>query len=401
MKGSKILKVFAVILISVFAIHQIASSVYKPIKTESASFLTIADGLDVTGLVIRNETLVRYSSGGVMHFITGDGSRAPKDGVIANIYDSESASITLSRIDSVNKKIADLEEMLSYNDLEAADLDVINNKVKQSLNKLVVSGAYGNFEKISDCTENLLSSLNRRQAALGETADFSQQLSALKTELSGLSSSLPAPKDTIKAEISGYFVSKADGYENILKCDSLDSITPEYLKGIKPEEVGSDVVGKLVSDYEWYIAAAVPINDSLNYKEGDELTIYTSVKSFPKLPVTVKKINISSDSSSAVVLFSCNDMNSELASVRSAPMTIVKKEYSGLKIPKSALRVVDSKRGVYVLTGMQVKFVEVNIIYSADNYMLCEKQTDDEKSLRLYDDVIVKGRNLYDGKIVS
>lgn len=401
MKGSKILKVFAVILISVFAIHQIVSSVYKPIKTESASFLTIADGLDVTGLVIRNETLVRYSSGGVMHFITGDGSRAPKDGVIANIYDSESASITLSRIDSVNKKIADLEEMLSYNDLEAADLDVINNKVKQSLNKLVVSGAYGNFEKISDCTENLLSSLNRRQAALGETADFSQQLSALKTELSGLSSSLPAPKDTIKAEISGYFVSKADGYENILKCDSLDSITPEYLKGIKPEEVGSDVVGKLVSDYEWYIAAAVPINDSLNYKEGDELTIYTSVKSFPKLPVTVKKINISSDSSSAVVLFSCNDMNSELASVRSAPMTIVKKEYSGLKIPKSALRVVDSKRGVYVLTGMQVKFVEVNIIYSADNYMLCEKQTDDEKSLRLYDDVIVKGRNLYDGKIVS
>lgn len=401
MKGSKILKAFIVILISVFAIHQIASSVYKPIKTESASFSTVADGLDVTGLVIRNETLVRYSSGGVMHFITGDGSRAPKDGVIANIYDSESASITLSRIDSASKKIADLEEMLSYNDLEAADLDVINNKVKQSLNKLVVSGADGNFEKISDCTENLLSSLNRRQAALGETADFSQQLSALKTELSGLSSSLPAPKDTVKAEISGYFVSKADGYENILKCDSLDSITPEYLKGIKPEEVGSDVVGKLVSDYEWYIAAAVPINDSLNYKEGDELTIYTSVKSFPKLPATVKKINISSDSSSAVVLFSCNDMNSELASVRSAPMTIVKKEYSGLKIPKSALRVVDSKRGVYVLTGMQVKFVEVNIIYSADNYMLCEKQTDDEKSLRLYDDVIVKGKNLYDGKIVS
>lgn len=401
MKGSKILKAFIVILISVFAIHQIASSVYKPIKTESASFSTVADGLDVTGLVIRNETLVRYSSGGVMHFITGDGSRAPKDGVIANIYDSETASITLSRIDSVSKKIADLEEMLSYNDLEAADLDVINNKVKQSLNKLVVSGADSNFEKISDCTENLLSSLNRRQAALGETADFSQQLSALKTELSGLSSSLPAPKDTVKAEISGYFVSKADGYENILKCDSLDSITPEYLKGIKPEEVGSDVVGKLVSDYEWYIAATVPINDSLNYKEGDELTIYTSVKSFPKLPATVKKINISSDSSSAVVLFSCNDMNSELASVRSAPMTIVKKEYSGLKIPKSALRVVDSKRGVYVLTGMQVKFVEVNIIYSADNYMLCEKQTDDEKSLRLYDDVIVKGRNLYDGKIVS
>lgn len=82
-------------------------------------------------------------------------------------------------------------------------------------------------------------------------------------------------------------------------------------------------------------------------------------------------------------------------------MTVVKKEYSGLKIPKSALRVVNSKRGVYVLTGMQVKFVEVNVIYSDDDYMICEKQTEDEKVLRLYDEVIVKGKNLYDGKIVG
>ena len=62
---------------------------------------------------------------------------------------------------------------------------------------------------------------------------------------------------------------------------------------------------------------------------------------------------------------------------------------------------VNSKRGVYVLTGMQVKFVEVNVIYSDDDYMICEKQTEDEKVLRLYDEVIVKGKNLYDGKIVG
>ena len=143
------------------------------------------------------------------------------------------------------------------------------------------------------------------------------------------------------------------------------------------------------------------INESLNYKEGDSLTVYTSVKSYPKLPVTVKKINISETSSSAVVLFACNEMNSELASMRSGPMTVVKKEYDGLKVSKNALRVVDSKRGVYVLTGMQVKFVEVNVLFSNDSYMICEKQSADDSVLRLYDEVIVKGKNLYDGKIIS
>lgn len=401
MKGTTLLKGFIVLLIAVFAVHQAVSSLYKPVKTETAVYSDISDGLNITGIIIRNETLVTSSGTGVMHFVIGDGNRVAKDGVIANIYDSESASITLERIDSVNSKIADIEEMLSYNDLEAADLDVINAKVKQNLNKLIVSGSDGNYDGFSEKADELLSSYNRRQAAMGETTDFSAQLSALKAEKEQLSASLPAAKGTLKADRSGYFVSKADGYEKELTCDNLDAVTPEYLNGIKAETVDSNVVGKIVSDYEWYIAAEVTINESLNYKEGDNLTIYTSIKSYPKLPVTVSKINISENESSAVVLFACNDMNSELASMRTGPMTVVKKEYSGLKVPRSALRVVDSKRGVYVLTGMQVKFVEVNVLFNDGDYMICEKQSGDDTVLRLYDEVIVKGKNLYDGKIIS
>lgn len=401
MKSEKVLKFFVVLLIAVFFVHQAAAAVYKPISTESASYYTAADGLNITGLIIRNETLVKSQSGGVMHFIASDGSRVAKGGVIANIYDNESASLTLTNIDSVNTKIADIEEMLSYNDLEAADLDMINSKVQKNLDSMIVSVSGGNFNGYSDCKENLLSSLNRRQIAMGETADFSSQLAALKSELASLSASLPSAKGTIKAEKSGYFVSKTDGYEQTLTADILDTLTPEKLDSVKAEQTPADVIGKIVSDYEWYIAAKVSINESLKYKEGDSLTIYTSVKSYPQMPVTVKKINISESSSSAVLLFECSDMNSELASMRTGPMTVVKKEYSGLKVPKSALRVVDSKRGVYVLTGMQIKFVEVNVLFSNDSYMICEKQTEDENVLRLYDEVVTRGKNLYDGKIVG
>ena len=401
MKSEKVLKFFVVLLIAVFFVHQAAAAVYKPISTESATYYTAADGLNITGLIIRNETLVKSQSGGVMHFIASDGSRVAKDGVIANIYDNESASITLTNIDSVNTKIADIEEMLSYNDLEAADLDMINSRVQKSLDSMIVSVSGGNYNNYSECKENLLSSLNRRQIAMGETSDFSSQLAALKSELATLSASLPAAKGTIKAEKSGYFVSKTDGYEQTLTTDILDTLTPEKLDSVKAEQTPADVIGKIVSDYEWYIAAKVSINESLKYKEGDSLIIYTSVKSYPQMPVTVKKINISESSSSAVLIFECSDMNSELASMRSGPMTVVKKEYSGLKVPKNALRVVDSKRGVYVLTGMQIKFVEVNVLFSNDSYIICEKQTEDENVLRLYDEVVTMGKNLYDGKIVG
>ncbi len=171
MRSERVLKFF-VATYGVFFVHQAAAAVYKPISTESASYYTAADGLNITGLIIRNETLVKSQSGGVMHFIASDGDRVAKNGIIANIYDNETASITLSRMDSVNAKIADIEEMMSYNDLEAADLDMINTRVQKSLDSMIISVSGGDFDNYSDCREALLSALNRRQIAMGETADF-------------------------------------------------------------------------------------------------------------------------------------------------------------------------------------------------------------------------------------
>ena len=107
MKSEKVLKFFVVLLIAVFFVHQAAAAVYKPISTESATYYTAADGLNITGLIIRNETHVRAHSDGVMIFLASGGRRDSKDGVLANISDHDSDSITLNHIYNVhNKKTA-------------------------------------------------------------------------------------------------------------------------------------------------------------------------------------------------------------------------------------------------------------------------------------------------------
>ena len=94
-------------------------------------------------------------------------------------------------------------------------------------------------------------------------------------------------------------------------------------------------------------------------------------------------------------------MNSELASIRKGSMTIVDKTYSGLKIPAKAIRFEDEKAGVFVVSGMTLKFVTVDILYRTDEYIICEQQVSNESVLRLYDEVVVKGKKLYDGKIID
>lgn len=401
MKGTTILKLSLIVLIFVFVIHQAFSAFYKPITTETAVYDTVTDGINISGIIIRNEIVVKSDTVGVKHYVINDGNRVAKNGVIANIYDSENASITLSQVDSLRKKISDLQDMLSYNNVEATDLDLINSKIKLGLDTIITSGAYGDYEEISTLSDDLLTIINRKQVALGVQSDFSAQLETLNTQLASLVNSLPTAKGQIIAEQSGYFVSKVDGYEQVLSCENIELITPEYLSKLKSNEVAGNAIGKIVSDYEWYIAAEVSINESMNFKEGDTLTINTSIKSMSAIPATVKKINISENSSNAVLIFACNDMNSELATMRSGPMAVVKDEYRGLKVSKTALRLVDSKRGVYVVSGMQVKFVPVDIVYSGESYIICEQEQTENNVLRLYDEVVVKGKNLYDGKIIS
>ena len=179
MKKFSIMKIILVVLASVFVIHQSVATFYKPISTESAVYYTSVDGFKITGIVIRNEILVKSSKNGVLHFMIDDGIRVAKNGTVANVYESESASITLSEIDSVKAKIEDIEDIMSFNNLQAANLDLINNRVFENLNRLVISTSAGNFDDVSDSAKQLLSSINRKQAATGENTDFSSQLSLL------------------------------------------------------------------------------------------------------------------------------------------------------------------------------------------------------------------------------
>lgn len=403
MRENTVLKVFICITAAVFLVHQLYSSLYKPITTQSAEFYEAVDGLQIDATIIRNEHYVSYAGGGVMHFVTADGERVAKGGTIAQIYDNAQVSITVSHIEQLTQQIADIEDMLAYNDVQAADLELINGRVASSLGNLVYSASNGSFSTVQAKAGELLSAINRQQLVTGEQTDFAPQLEALKSELANLNASLPNATGYVAAPLSGYFVSAVDGFENVLKFDDLSTVTPEFLKDVKPEAPPKNVLGKIVSDYEWYIAANISINDSLKYKEGDTLKINTGLKTNSILTVTVKSVNISSDSDSATVIFACSDMSSELASMRSGKMTVISKTYSGLRLPKKSLRVVDGQTGVYVISGINLTFIPVNVIYSNDKaeYIICEQQQSTEEVLRLYDEVVVKGRNLYDGKIVG
>ena len=91
-------------------------------------------------------------------------------------------------------------------------------------------------------------------------------------------------------------------------------------------------------------------------------------------------------------------MDESSASLRVTDCEILFKQYTGIKIPKSAIHFVDEQMGVYVNFSNVVYFKKISPVYEDENYVIVPKKTDENNQVEMYDSIIVKGRNLYDGK---
>ena len=93
-------------------------------------------------------------------------------------------------------------------------------------------------------------------------------------------------------------------------------------------------------------------------------------------------------------------MSAELATIRSESVEIQLVEHTGIKVPKRAVVVKDETPGVFIRSGNVVSFRKIKQKYSQPaDYVICEV-VEEDGYLQMYDDIIVGGRDLYDGKII-
>ncbi len=399
-KRNKVIQILIIVSILFFFAYQYYVGFYASIATESAVTFEYTEGIDATATFIRNEVALTSDDSGTVHFLVSNGEKVAKDGKIADIFSNDAASAAASRIAEIDKQLKLISEIEGYNDTTAVDVDTINQRISSHLNSFVYATQDGRFTDAGNCATELLTMMTRKQVATGQQSDFSVLKADLNSEKSNLLLQMGSPKKSIFSNTAGYFVSNADGYEKVLTSSNLENTTPEYIENLKQETVAENVIGKIVYDYEWFLAVPVTLNDSMHYKVSDTVTVKIDTSSISRITATIHSINLSDTEEKAVMILRCNAMNSELASLRTASVKIIRKEYSGIKVDSKAIRIVDSVTGVYVVSGLEAKFVTVNILYSDDDYKICELNTADTSKLRLYDEIIVKGKNLYDGKII-
>ena len=96
-----------------------------------------------------------------------------------------------------------------------------------------------------------------------------------------------------------------------------------------------------------------------------------------------------SDDGKILVVMSCDKLDEELASTRIASSMIVFDEFTGVRVPRKAIRFNGDQKGVYVILGKDITFKKIDVIYEGDDFVL-SKNTDDQRYLLLYDQILLE-----------
>ena len=385
-----------------FLLYQVMTVSSKKISTEYVLHYSYYDAITADGYFVRNEQVLTTDADGVLSYTVGDGEHVSASGTVAEVYSNEADASAQARMKELQEQIDALNDLQSGSGKYSTDPDLLGVQINEKLTRLLSIVDKGRLDGLDSTAASLLNLMNKRQIATGMAADFSATIAQLESELSGLQSSAGKAASKISVPSSGYFVSTVDGLEQALTIPQLETLTPEQLeevRNIQPQEV-EGAVGKLVYDYEWYIACTMTEEQASLLTKGQTIDIVLQIGTQSLQPVTVSAINQGSGAGRCVVILRCDYTSSELFSARQESIQIRLKEYTGLRVASSAVRVVDGVRGVYVMSGIAAKFKPINILYSNASFTICETDTA-SSALKLYDEVIVEGKDLYDGKLVK
>ena len=420
----KILIAFLTVLALVYVVYLLLSANFNMYPTENAVRTTITEKIYSNGFIIRDETIIPNNSNGVLSYSCANGEEVKANGEIAKIYANESDAVSQSIADSLERKKKALVDLQSTNVLGSVGLDTINNDISNNLISFYNNVNDNDINSAFTHSSDLLYSINQRQLYTGKVKNFSTEIADLQSQIDTLRNSSGDSIGTLTTEKAGYFTEFCDGYENSLKYKDVDRLTLDDLHNIEISSVPSNTAGKIISSLNWYVACEVTADQatSLSLWDGN-VSLLLSGASNEAVPAEIFRIHQPSQDDNALVILSCDYMDDSLIDTRNEPIEIGLGTYTGLRVNKKAIhddyvtkvtyddnnnKHTETKKvqGVYVLYGSEVLFKQVSIIYADDDYVICDTTPDDGvlfngETISMYDQVILEGDDLYDGKVIQ
>lgn len=377
--------------------YYIVTAISQPLTTVAAIEYEAGTGSYTTGFVVRDEQVVS-SHYTITNLIVAEGERVAKDQPVATGYLNEDAQARQEEKAALQLQLEQLEYAVSYS-ADASDQARLDAEIQSRLMDLTRYLARGDMNSASDLSSGLKGLVLRRSTSADGDAAMQVSIQALKEQISQLEDVSGDETMTVSADCSGYFSGTVDGYESVLTVDKLDSLTLQELDELTAREQAVRSVGKVIRGDTWYYVTSVPADQAETVKKGDRVPVSFAAHFFDGLTMTVYRIGPEEDGQRLLIL-SCDRYMQDVTLLRQQSADVVFTSYAGLRVPKTAIRVVEHQPGVYVVEGNAAAWKPVTILYDNGESYVVALDKSSTGNLWPGDEIIVGGKNLYDGKVV-
>lgn len=401
-RSSPLLKVLPIAVLAAVLLY-FAAQVYNyfadPLTITMVYESQAEDTLSMDGWLVRTEEPLPGQNGTVSRAVQ-EGQRVAAGETVATVYSDDSALQTVSRIETLELQLQQLEFALtSYLDPDAAlKLDTSITDDILALRQTLTQGDYASAER--DLATLKAAVLKRDYGAYESQEAIQSQVKTVESELTQLRASLSGA-GTVRAKASGTYSAVCDGYESVLTEEFLKDVTPSRLKSLKAGTAESNV-GKLIYGDTWYYAVTLPADQAAELKTMGRVSVRLAKGFDQSIRMTVESVS-REENGEAVVVLSSTRYLAQTTLLRHQAADAVLHTYQGLRVPANALRVSeDGTTGVYCVDGENASFRPVTLVYQGAGYALVAPADGvaDTRTLRAGDQVIATSGELHDGKVI-
>lgn len=366
--------------------------------TQEAQLCTINEDISFEGIIVRDESVITYdrlsevtAGGGVISYLYSDSGKVSEGSVIAQVFDSEEDAGIQTRLAQIEEEIALLERAQNPGTTDYVQPESISSKIDDYYKQMISDVDSGKLDGFSSVREDLTLVMNIYNIISGINGDYNARIAELQSEYESLSAQTSGYNDEIVSPATGYFVSGCDGYENVLTKESALELSQSDIEKITEDLSASpdgaeNSIGKIFEEYSCYIAGV--IEDDPRIAEGVSLELMLD-SSDSVYDVDVISVKEADEEGKIVAVLSCDRLDESLVSQRAQSMQLIFDEYTGLKVPRSAIRFQGEQKGVYVILGEDITFKKLDVIYEGSDFVISKLSSDDDYLL-LYDQILLE-----------
>ena len=321
-----------IIFAIIFFIYQIARLAINPTDSFLVEYGKVSQEESLIGYVIRDEKLVQTPGNeNKLVQIKNEGDRVSVGEAVFR-YEATNEQELNEQIEALNNEIQTAME--GQTEIFSSDIKALENQIATKIEGIQNKNS---IQEIKEYKTDINGYITKKAKISGELSPSGSYINNLINERTNIENQLKSSSQYENSPIGGIVSYRVDGLEETLTPQNFESLSTDMLTNLNlitgQIVTTSDSTGKIINNFECYIAVSTNTNEAKNANIGDEAKIRLSTNE--EIPVEIEYIKDEGDT--RLIIFKMTQGIEYLTNYRKISLEIIWWEREGLRVPNSSI----------------------------------------------------------------